>query len=238
MQALILAGGKGTRLRPYTAVLPKPLMPLGDASILSIILRQLKRAGATEVILAVNYLHHIIQAVLGDGGPHGLKITYSLEERELGTAGPIALAFDRLDDDFLILNGDILTTLDFAGLFAVHREGGQAATIAVHPREVPVDFGVIRTDEAGLLIDYDEKPTLRYEVSMGVNVLNKAAIAGHIEKNVRLDMPDLLMRLARAGEKVFCRREPCFWLDIGRIDDYNTANQIFDSMKKDFLPES
>lgn len=237
MQALILAGGKGTRLRPYTAILPKPLMPVGGDAILSTILKQLKRAGVHEVILGVNYLHHVIQAVLGDGDRFGLRIRYSLEEHELGTAGPIGLALDILEDDFLIMNGDILTTLDFTSLFEAHRQGGCAATIAVYPRTVPVDFGVIQSDEAGLLTSYDEKPTRRYEVSMGINMLKKSAIAGLVEPGKRLDLPDLLLRLVDSGQKVLCHRQDCFWLDIGRIDDYDKANEVFDSMKTRFLPE-
>ena len=236
MQALILAGGKGTRLRPYTTILPKPLMPVGGEAILSTILRQLKRAGVDEVILGVNYLHHIIQAVLGDGERYGLRIRYSLEEQELGTAGPIGLALDMLEDDFLIMNGDILTTLDFAGLFAAHRQGGCAATIAVYPRTVPVDFGVIKSDGAGLLTSYDEKPQLHYEVSMGINMLKKSAVAPLLAPGRRIDLPDLLLQLMASGQKVLCHRQDCFWLDIGRIDDYDKANEVFDAMKSQFLP--
>jgi NDP-sugar pyrophosphorylase family protein len=236
MQALILAGGKGTRLRPYTAILPKPLMPVGGEAILSIILKQLKRAGVDEVILGVNYLHHILQAVLGDGARFGMRIRYSLEEHELGTAGPIGLVLDSLEDDFLIMNGDILTTLDFARLFEAHRQGGCAATIAVYPRTVPVDFGVIQSDADGLLTSYDEKPKLRYEVSMGINMLKKSAIAPLVEPGKRLDLPDLLLKLVASGQKVLCHRQDCFWLDIGRIDDYDKANEVFDSMRAKFLP--
>ena len=236
MKALILAGGKGARLRPYTTVLPKPLMPVGEMPILAVILRQLKAAGITEVVLAVNYLHHIIQAVLGDGSQHGVNLVYSLEEQELGTAGPISLAFDLLGDDFLIMNGDILTTLDYRDLVAHHLQRGPAATVCVHTREVHIDFGVLDVRDDGMLAGYREKPNLTCRVSMGINVLKKKAVAGFLERNVRLDLPDLFLALMARGEAVSCYSKPCFWLDIGRLDDYQAANEVFDSMRGQFLP--
>lgn len=236
MQAVILAGGKGTRLRPYTTVIPKPLMPIGDMPILEIILRQLKRAGVTEVIVAVGYMGQLIEAFFQNGERLGLKMSYSFEQQALGTAGPLALVKDRLQDDFLVMNGDLLTTLDYAKLFAAHRAAGAAATIGTYEREVKIDFGVLETDDQGRLARYIEKPTYKFQVSMGVNVLNKAKVSRFLETGKYLDIPDLMTRLKDQGETVLCHREPCYWLDIGRIDDYQTANDIFESRRTEFLP--
>lgn len=236
MQALILAGGKGKRLRPYTTVLPKPLMPVGDYPILEIILRQLKQAGFDEVILAVGYMSQLFQAFFQDGSRHGLKITYSFEDHPLGTAGPMAPLMDRLDEDFLIMNGDLLTTLNFRDLFAFHRERKAAATIGLFRREVNIDFGVIESDEEQRLIRYIEKPTYSFAVSMGVSAINREAVRPHLTAGVNLDLPDLMSRLVAQGRPVLCYQEPCRWLDIGRVDDYQTAIEIFASQQSEFLP--
>jgi NDP-sugar pyrophosphorylase family protein len=238
MQALVLAGGKGTRLYPYTTVLPKPLMPVGDYPILEILLRQLKQAGITEVILAVGYLSHLIEAFFQDGTRLGLKITYSLEEKPLGTAGPIALALDQLEQDFLILNGDLLTTMQFSHLIQHHQACQAAATIGLYRREVKIDFGVIDTDAQGCLTRYTEKPVYQFDVSMGVNVLNKQKIAPYLQPDTYLDIPDLMMQLARDGHPVHCYREPCYWLDIGRVDDYQVAINKFVEDPAQFIPPS
>jgi NDP-sugar pyrophosphorylase family protein len=235
MQALILAGGRGTRLRPYTTVLPKPLMPVGDQPILEVILRQLRRAGVKEVFLAVGYMGQLFQALFEDGGRFGLKIRYSLEKKSLGTAGPISLVLDQLEDDFLVLNGDLLTTLDYSRIFSFHREKKAAATIGCYPREVPVDFGVIEKDSSHRLVRYVEKPTYHFDVSMGINVLNKKAVASCLHPEETLNIPDLMTRLLADGHPVFCYSEPCYWLDIGRVDDYQQALEIFESRKKEFL---
>jgi NDP-sugar pyrophosphorylase family protein len=236
MRAVILAGGKGTRLRPYTTVLPKPLMPLGDMPILEVVLRQLRAAGVTRVTLAVSYLAELIQAFCGDGSRFGLEIDYSRETRELSTAGPLKL-IDGLDDTFLVMNGDVLTTLDYRDLIRSHRAGGAAATAATHRRHVTIDFGVVETDEEGLLERYVEKPTLDYRVSMGVNILEPRALE-HIADNETLGMPDLLLRLKAAGERVGTYPCKTLWLDIGRHDDYERAIEIFEVRRDEFLPGS
>lgn len=236
MQAIMLAGGKGTRLRPYTTVLPKPLMPVGDYPIIEIMLRQLRAAGVEEVIVCTGHLPHLFEALLQDGRRYGLRIGYSVETEPLGTAGPIGLVLDRLRDDFLVMNGDILTTLSYRALFEAHLRAGAAATIGVARREVKIDFGVIDTDPGGRLARYTEKPVIHYEVSMGINALNRRAIAPHLERGGRLDLPDLMMRLHGEGKPVLCHREPCYWLDIGRVDDYQTASEIFAARQAEFLP--
>ena len=238
MQAVILAGGRGTRLRPYTTVIPKPLMPIGDYPVLEIILQQLKRAGVTEVILAVGYMSQLFEAFFADGGRFGLRIGYSFEDAPLGTAGPLALLLDRLDNDFLVMNGDLLTTLDYRNLFETHRRTGAAATISVCRREVKIDFGVIEASEASALERYIEKPVYHFDVSMGINVLNTSAVRPHLKPGQPLDLPSLMMRLRDAGHLVYCFREPCYWLDIGRIDDYQAATEVFELRRAEFLPES
>lgn len=236
MQALVLAGGKGTRLHPYTTVLPKPLMPIGDYPILEILLRQLKHAGITEVILAVGYLSHLIEAFFQSGERLGLQITYSLEEHPLGTAGPISLVLHQLKQDFLVLNGDLLTTMPFSNLIKQHQARQAAATIGVYQREVKIDFGVIDTDAQGNLTRYTEKPIYHFDVSMGVNVLNKQKITPYLKPDTYLDLPDLMMQLLGDGHCVYCHREPCYWLDIGRVDDYQVAVNTFVENPEQFIP--
>ena len=236
MQALILAGGRGTRLRPYTTVLPKPLMPVGDYPILEIILRQLKYFGFEEVILAVGYQSHLFQAFFQDGERFGLRIQYSFETEALGTAGPLALVLDHLQQNFLVMNGDLLTTLNYRNLWEHHQTDGAAATIGLYQRDVKIDFGVIESDGEGRLLRYIEKPTYHFDVSMGVNILNTQAIRPYLTPGKHLDLPQLLSTLSENGQPVNCYREPCYWLDIGRIDDYQTANEIFGTRQAEFLP--
>ncbi len=235
MQAVILAGGQGTRLRPYTAVLPKPLMPIGDMPILEVVLRQLRRAGFQEVTLAVSYLAEMMEAYCGDGSRFGLRIRYSREDGALSTAGPLRLVPD-LDQTFLVMNGDILTTLDYTALIRFHRERGAAATIATHARSVRIDFGVVETGSDGALLRYIEKPEIHYRVSMGVNVLEPVALE-LIRPGEALGMPDLMLRLREAGHRVLTYEEPCEWLDIGRLEDYEAALQAFESHRAEFLPD-
>lgn len=237
MQALILAGGRGTRLQPYTTVLPKPLMPVGDYPILEIILRQLKHAGVNKVILAVGYMSHLFQAFFQNGSRVGVEIEYSFEDKPLGTAGPIAAAIETFDDDFLVMNGDLLTTLNYRNLFSFHKQMNAAATIGLYRREVKIDFGVIETDNDSKLLRYIEKPIYNFDVSMGVNVMNKKIVSPYLKPGEYMDIPDLMMQLLNDGHHVYCYREPCFWLDIGRIDDYKTATEIFKSRETEFLQD-
>jgi NDP-mannose synthase len=236
MQALILAGGKGARLRPYTTVLPKPLMPVGDYPILEIIFRQLKHAGVTKIILAVGHLSQLFQAFFQDGSRYGLEISYSFESEPLGTAGPIALAFDELEDDFLVMNGDLLTTLNYGNLFRFHQTNRAAATIGLYRREVKIDFGVIECDAENRLLQYKEKPVFDFSVSMGVNAICKKKVKPYLTPGGYLDIPELMMRLRADGQPVLCYQESCYWLDMGRLDDYQTATEIFSARQKDFLP--
>lgn len=236
MRAVILAGGKGQRLRPYTTVLPKPLMPIGDMPILEVVLRQLARAGVTQVTMAVGYLAELMQAFFGDGHRLGLKIDYSFEERPLGTVGPLTLIPSlRGEREFLMMNGDVLTTLDYADLMRRHRESGAVVTIATYRRHVKIDFGVIETDGANALTGYVEKPSFDYRVSMGVYCFD-AAVLDELTPGAHLDFPDLVKRLLAQGRKVASYPFDGYWLDIGRPDDYATAIEEFESRRHEFLP--
>ncbi len=236
MKALILVGGKGTRLKPYTTVLPKPLLPVGDRPILEIILHQLKFYGFDEVILAVGHMSHLFESFFQDGSKYGIAITYSFEDKPLGTAGAIASSINDLDEDFLILNGDLLTTLNFRDFFNFHIYKNASGTIATYNRKVQLDFGVIESDEEGKLISLEEKPSFNYNFGMGVNVLNKSSIIPLLEKNVFLDMPDLMLKMKDKDLPVFSYTEDCFWLDMGRPADYDQANEVFNDRKAEFLP--
>lgn len=235
MKALILAGGKGTRLRPYTITIPKPLLPVGDFPILEIILRQLKMCGVEDVILAVGHLAQLFEAFFQDGRRLGLRIHYSFEERALGTAGPIKAVLDQLGRDFIVMNGDLLTTLNYKRLFDFHCEHKAAGTIAIYRREVQMDFGVVFSDSANRLEAYVEKPVYNYDFGMGINVLNAAAVERHLLSAEYLDLPVLMSRLKEEGQSVICYREDCFWLDMGQPNDYQKATEQFEKRREDFL---
>lgn len=235
MKAVILAGGKGTRLAPYTQILPKPLMPIGDMPILEVLLRQLRRAGVTDAVLTVGHLAELLRAFFNDGSSLGLRIHYSYEEQPLGTAGPIALV-SGLDETFLVTNGDVLTTLDIAALLDHHRRSGGIATIAVQRRKVKIDLGVVEWSGDGCIQGYVEKPSYDYTVSMGIYVFEPEILA-FIPANQYLDFPDLVLKLLAAGKKVVGYPFDGYWKDLGRPDDYHEAAQEFESLRAQILPE-
>jgi NDP-sugar pyrophosphorylase family protein len=235
MKAVILAGGKGARLAPYTKILPKPLMPIGDMPILEILLRQLKRYGVDEVIITVGHLAQLLEVFFQGGERLGLKIHYSYEEQPLGTAGPLSLV-SGLDDTFLVANGDVLTTLDFAALVADHQQSGAIATIAMHQRQVKVDLGVIQCNGSNEITGYLEKPTYDFHVSMGIYVFEPRVLA-YIPFNQYLDFPDLVLRLIAASERVRGYPYDGYWQDLGRPDDYEQAVDDFPSLKAHILGE-
>jgi NDP-mannose synthase len=235
MRAVILAGGKGTRLLPYTTVLPKPLMPIGDMPILEVVLRQLKSAGIDRVTMAVGHLAELLQAFFGDGKRFGLPIDYSMEEKPLGTVGPLTLIPD-LNGTLLIMNGDVLTTLDYRDLIERHRESGAIVTIASYVRQVKIDFGVIEADAANVLTGYVEKPKLDYRVSMGIYVF-ESEVLRYLRPAEYRDFPDLVKTLVAEGKKVISYPFSGYWLDMGRPDDYARAVEEFESRRAEFLPK-
>ncbi len=235
MRAVILAGGKGTRLAPYTTVLPKPLMPIGEMPILEIVIRQLARHGFNDLTLAVGYLAELLMAYCGDGSKFNVRLDYSREDQPLGTAGPISL-ISNLNETFLVMNGDLLTTIDYEAMLNYHRQRGAVATIACYQRDVKIDLGVIKVDEGGWLSDYIEKPTYHYSVSMGIYIFEPEVLQ-FIQPNVRLDLPELVLKLKNAGHPVNVFEFDGYWLDIGRHDDYERAAEEFALHRDAFLPE-
>ena len=234
MQAVILAGGKGTRLKPYTNVIPKPLVPVGEYSILEIILKQLKYYGITEVVIAVNHMANLIMSFFGNGSSLGLNIRYSVENKVLGTAGPLSL-IEGLHDNFLVMNGDLLTTISYRELFESHLEMGSVITIGTYSKHLKIDLGVIKSQGISF-IDYIEKPELTYDVSMGLYAMNKE-ILSFIPPELKFDMPDLVMKIHNAGKRVTCFKGDFEWLDIGMSEDYETAVHLFENAKNCYLPE-
>ena len=234
MTAVILAGGMGTRLKPFTMTIPKPLLPLGDMPILEVVMRQLEEAGFRRIVLTLGHMAHLFTAVIGDRTRWKADIEFCLEDSPLGTAGGLRL-IKNLPEDFLVMNGDLLTTINYAELMAEHRESKSWGTIGMNQREVRIDYGVVVPTPEGTLGEYREKPTLTYEVSMGINAISARSIE-YIPVEGRFDMPDLFRALQRAGKKVSCRSFDCYWRDIGRFDDYTEASRDFTENPGKFLP--
>ena len=231
-RAVILAGGKGSRLGPYTTILPKPLLPVGDRAILDVVVEQLQRLDFNHVTLAVGHLAHLVRAVMGDGDRLGVFIDYAEEDEPLGTVGPLA-QIDDLDDSFIVMNGDILTSLDYAELIDLHREVGNVLTIASHRRVVRSDYGVLHLQGDGKtrnVTGFEEKPETPHVVSMGVYAM-EPRVLNFIDKGKYLDLPELVLRLIGAGEKVGSYLFDGYWLDIGRPDDYERAIAEFVDME-------
>src|SRR5688572_2936007 len=200
MRAVILAGGKGTRLRPFTTSFPKPLLPVGDLPILEILLRQLKAHGVDRATLLTGYHAYLLESYFGDGSALGLSIDYVREDSPLGTAGPLRYLAGDLTDDFFVMNGDLLTDLDFGQLMRHHREAGVRVTVGTYSRAEKIELGVLEVDAGGDIIGYDEKPVVRYDVSMGVYAMSPAALKWIPEG--RYDMPDFIGDLLATGERV------------------------------------
>jgi NDP-sugar pyrophosphorylase family protein len=233
MHCVILAGGLGTRLKPYTTIIPKPLMPVGEYSILEVILRQLKSYGVTKVTLSVGYLSEIIMAYCGDGKRFGLKINYILEDKPLGTGGVIGL-MQEVEEPFLLMNGDLLTSIDYSALYRSHLTSNCPATLAVFQREIKTEFGVVSVDKNDQLVSYEEKPIIKQLVSTGIYVLSPE-VKNHVQANQRMDMPELLNKLINGRMQVNTYTFEGYWLDIGRHDDYDVAVKEFSEKKKFFL---
>jgi NDP-sugar pyrophosphorylase family protein len=231
-RAVILAGGKGTRLRPYTVVLPKPLMPIGEFPILEVIVKQLAAAGFDHITMAVNHQAEIIKAFFMDGSKWGIRIDYSLEDQPLGTMGPLKLIAD-LPAHFLVMNGDILTDLDFAAFHDAHLNDDEVFTISSHVREQVVDYGVLETSD-GLLQGLREKPRMYYEVSMGVYMMSRTAL-DYVPEERAYGFDHLMHDLIAAKQPVKVRKFDGYWLDIGRPDDYVAAIEIFEKSSSTFL---
>ncbi len=226
MRAIILAGGKGTRLRPYTTLIPKPLVPLGgEYSILEIIIMQLSKSGFTHITLAVNHLSQLIMAYFGDGERLGVKIDYSLEEGELSTIGPLTL-IDDLPENFLVMNGDILCDLNYKTFFDAHVDAGSRISVSAFRREVKIDFGVLRYDQSGRLNEFQEKPQYDFDVSMGIYCINRSVIDA-LPRGEKYGFDNLMIDGLAKNEAIDIRPFSGYWLDIGRPDDYEYADENF-----------
>jgi NDP-mannose synthase len=233
MHAVILCGGKGTRLRPFTYVLPKPLMPVGEVPILEIILGQLRAAGFTSITLAVGQFTGIMQAFCGDGGKWGLSLEYCQEPEPLGTAGALTL-IPNLPENFLVMNGDLLCDLDFGNFFEAHLTSHSEISIATYRRTVDIDFGVLEVSQDDFIEGYREKPKLNYTVSMGIYALARSALTG-VPRRERLDFPDLVLRLIHEKRKVKAYPFSGAWLDIGRKEDFELAQREFEKDPERFI---
>ena len=234
-RAVILAGGKGTRLRPYTVVLPKPLMPIGEYPILEVIIRQLKQNGFTHITMAVNHQAEIIKAFFANGSKWGIKIDYSLEEKPLSTMAPLKL-IDNLPDNFLVMNGDILTDLNFSMFYDHHVKSNNIFTISSYQREVKSEFGVLDVDKNDTLYGFREKPVSTYDVSMGIYMASKKAIK-YIPNDTFYGFDHLMLDLMKDKECPKVKKFSGYWLDIGRPDDYEIAINMFEKNSKKFLKD-
>ena len=232
-RAVILAGGKGTRLRPYTTVLPKPLMPIGEYTILEIVIRQLVHYGFDHITIAVNHQAELIKAFFGDGSKWNVVIDYSMENEPLGTMGPLQLIAD-LPAHFLVMNGDILTDLDFSEFYHQHIHNNHFFTISSRQREQLIDYGVLMVNEEGSLQGFQEKPTTKYDVSMGIYMVSRDVL-DFVPHGTLYGFDDLVLDLLKAEKPVKAKMFDGYWLDIGRPDDYIQAIETFEDMKERFL---
>jgi len=234
MQAVILAGGKGRRLLPYTTVLPKPLMPIGDYPIIEVILRQLQHYGFKRITICTGYLHELIHAYLDNNKDLKLKITYTHETEPLGTIGPLCL-IDHLDKNFLVMNGDILTDLDYHAIFKAHAKRDAMATVATYQRDTNIDFGVLEKDRENKIVAFREKPTYHFDVSMGVYIFSNK-ILDYIPEGKPFGFDNLMYTLTEKKEAVYSFPHDGYWLDIGRPDDYARSIEEFERYKDRFIP--
>lgn len=234
LKAIILAGGKGTRLLPFTANFPKPLVPVGDTPVLEILIRRLIRSGITDITLTLGYLAELVKAYFDHRQQllQHVSLRYVVEEEPTGTAGSLALVPD-LEKTFLVMNGDLLTNLNLHELVEFHIKQNALLTVATQAREVKIDLGVLEFDAHNQITKYLEKPKSTYHVSMGIYVY-EARVLKYLQHGQYLDFPDLVLRLLAEGEKVCAYPADCLWLDIGRPDDYSRAQEIFSQKKESF----
>lgn len=238
MRAVILAGGRGARLAPYTSVIPKPLLPVDDMPILEIVLRQLAHHGFTRATLSLGYMAEYFRLFVAHYKSLAQLLAIDCVEEEVptGTAGSLSSIPD-LDGTFLVMNGDLLTNIDYRELLEHHRRSEALLTIATQNKSVRIDLGVLDLDEAGCVTGYREKPQLDYRISMGIYVY-EAEVLKHIPRDQYLDFPDLVLKLRRAGHKVATYHNDACWLDLGRIEDLERATEVFRARREEFLPPS
>jgi len=235
-RVVILAGGQGKRLAPYTFVIPKPIVPIGTTPILEIVLRQLARHGFTKVTIALGHMSEIIKAVAGDGSRFNVDISYSQETQPLGTVGPLRL-IDGLDGDFIVMNADLLTDLDFTEIWEFHKRHGAIATIATYQKHTKLELGVLDSDKDGRILSFKEKPTLIHNVSMGIYVFSHRVL-DYIPAGMHFGFDALMLALLEKGERVQAFPFAGRWLDIGVPADYERAQQEFEDHRAAYVGES
>lgn len=231
MRAIILAGGKGIRLKPYTTLIPKPLVPVGgECSVLELVILQLAQSGFTHITLAVNHLADLVMAYFGDGKKWGILIDYSLESKPLNTVGPLTLIQD-LPENFLVMNSDILCDLNFRMFYEEHVKEKSRVSVAVCSRESVIDFGVLKYDRDSYLTEFHEKPTYRFDVSMGIYCFNRSIIE-KLPKGQPYGFDQLMLDGLKNRDKIRIYKFDGFWLDIGRAEDYQYADEHYAEIKK------
>lgn len=237
MQAIILAGGKGTRLSPYTLVFPKPMLPVGGQPIIQTIVRQLAYFGFDDIVISLGYLGELVELYFKDKSnvPTGAQIRFVAEDKPLGTAGAISLV-ENPDEDFLVINGDILTTLDFGKMYSYHKSKNAALTVGVAVREMKINLGVLTIDENERISGFEEKPTYTFNDNMGIYIYNRQVLQ-YLEKNERIDLNILVEKLLENNEPVYGYRsdDDYYWIDVGQHADFERANQEFEKRKKSYL---
>lgn len=234
--AVMLAGGLGSRLAPLTAIIPKPLVPIDRETIAEILLSQLAHFGIERVIVSIGYLGHLIQAVLGDGSRYGLELQYQREDQPLGTVGPLWLVEERLPEDFLVLNGDVLSDIDFGAVLAAHSASGRTLTVATYPRQVNVDLGVLQAGADGCVTAFVEKPRYDFLVSMGVYAMNRRVLA-YFGKGQPFGFDNLVLAMLAAHDPIGTFDwSGGRWLDIGRPADFALAQENFRAERGIYLP--
>jgi mannose-1-phosphate guanylyltransferase len=238
MHAVILAGGKGVRLRPYTTRLPKPLVPIGEEhTILEIVLSQLASCGFTRATLAIGHFGHLIRSYIGDGSQWGLEVDYTEpEEVPLGTIGPVLRILDQLPEQFLVMNGDVLTDIDYSDLMRQHRKAGAQLTVATYERQVRIDFGVL-TSQDDKVVDFREKPTIDYQVSMGVYACSRHALTRYTP-GLPFGFDELVLDMLARATPPQSYPFHGYWFDIGRPDDYDRVNADFGLIRGSLLKEA
>lgn len=235
--AVILAGGAGTRLRPFTFVLPKPLMPVDDLPVIDILLRRLRRSGIRKAIITLGHLGVLVRAVCGDGSAWDMEISYSDESQPLGTIGPLHLIKDRLTRTFVVTNGDVITDLDLGALVEHHRSHGGLVTVACYRKRVKIDLGVMDRDDHGLIAAFREKPEQAFWVSMGTYVF-EPGILEFVPEGRPFGFDDLMHTLLSRGVPINTFAHEGYWLDIGRVEDYQRAQEEFRSRRSGILGET
>ena len=228
MKAVIQAGGKGTRLRPYTLILPKPMMPVGGIPVIEGLLKWLRRNGIEEAYITTGYLGHILKSLIGDGSQWDMSIAYSVEKEPMGTVGALRLVEDQLDETFLVLNGDLVTDLDLNAFRDFHRSHGGLLSIAVTSKTIKVDLGVLDTDNLSRVTRFREKPSMQYQVSMGMYCM-EPGILKHIPKGMAFGFDDLVHILLEKNVPIHVFQHDGLWMDIGRPEDFQKAQELVDS---------